>query len=127
MRVAIDTNQYRHAAAGEPSVRNQLQAADHIFLPFVVLAELRAGFLLGSKAEENERSLIRFLNSSRTSALFSDEQTTHHYARLYRQLRRQGTPIPSNDLWIAALVIQHDLVLCSADKHFDHLPQLPRV
>jgi predicted nucleic acid-binding protein len=40
------------------------------------------------------------------------------------QLRRQGTPIPTNDLWIAALVLQHDLVLCARDRHFDHLPQI---
>jgi tRNA(fMet)-specific endonuclease VapC len=45
----------------------------------------------------------------------------------YRQLRRQGTPIPSNDLWIAALVLQHDLALCARDRHFDHLPQIVQV
>jgi predicted nucleic acid-binding protein len=42
------------------------------------------------------------------------------------QLRRQGTPIPTNDLWIASLVLQHDLVLCARDRHFDHLPQITR-
>ena len=58
---------------------------------------------------------------------FADEQTTHHYANLYRQLRQQGTPIPTNDIWIAALVVQHDLALHARDKHFDFLPQLVRV
>jgi predicted nucleic acid-binding protein len=61
------------------------------------------------------------------SILFADEQTTHHYANVYRQLRMQGTPIPTNDIWIAALVLQHDLALCARDDHFDHLPQLVRV
>ncbi len=60
------------------------------------------------------------------SVLFSDEQTAHHYAAVFRQLRRQGTPIPTNDLWIAALVLQHDLVLHARDRHFDRLPQLVR-
>ena len=69
----------------------------------------------------------RFLNSERVEVLFSDEDTNHHYARLFRQLRTQGTPIPTNDLWIAALVQQHDLLLAARDRHFDHLPQLPRV
>jgi tRNA(fMet)-specific endonuclease VapC len=59
--------------------------------------------------------------------VFADEQTTHHYATLYRQLRRQGTPMPTNDLWIAAPALQHDLVLYARDEHFDHLPQLLRV
>ncbi|HSF02880.1 MAG TPA: hypothetical protein VLA62_07715, partial [Solirubrobacterales bacterium] len=59
--------------------------------------------------------------------LLADEETTHHYARLFHQLRRQGTPIPTNDIWIAALVSQHRLYLLARDVHFDHLPQLPRV
>lgn len=58
--------------------------------------------------------------------VFADEQTIHHYATVYRQLRRQGTPMPTSDLWIGALVLQHALVLCSRDLHFDHLPQIPR-
>ena len=53
--------------------------------------------------------------------------TTHDYARLFRQLRAAGTPIPTNDLWIAALAAQHDLPLFTRDGHFDYLPQLPRV
>jgi tRNA(fMet)-specific endonuclease VapC len=57
----------------------------------------------------------------------ADDQTTHHYAALYRQLRQTGTPIPTNDMWIAALVLQHSLVLCARDTHFDALPQLMRL
>jgi len=59
--------------------------------------------------------------------LYADEQTTHHYAALYRQLRKQGTPIPTNDMWIAALVLQHSLVLFARERHFDVLPQLARM
>jgi len=59
--------------------------------------------------------------------LYADEQTTHHYASIFRQLRKQGTPIPTNDMWIAALVLQHSFVLCARDAHFEALPQLPRV
>ena len=71
--------------------------------------------------------LIRLLNSPRVHVLLPNEDTTHHYARLFAQLRTQGTPIPSNDIWIAALALQHDLVLYSRDEHFRHLPQLPRL
>jgi len=55
------------------------------------------------------------------------ERTTHEYSRLAAQLRKQGTPIPTNDLWIAALALQHGLTLYARDRHFDHLPQLPRL
>ena len=56
----------------------------------------------------------------------ADDQTTHHYANVYRQLCAQGTPIPTNDMWIAAIVLQHSLTLCARDRHFDALPQIPR-
>jgi tRNA(fMet)-specific endonuclease VapC len=127
MRLAIDTNRYVDFARGLEDVVHRIQRADHIFLPFVVLAELRAGFLCGSRASENERNLIRFLNSSRVSILFPDESTTHSYARLFRQLRKQGTPIPINDLWIASLVLQHNLYLYARDRHFENLPQIPKI
>ena len=81
---------------------------------------------MGTRGAENERSLRRLLLKPGVAVVFADEQTTHHYAAVYRQLRRQGTPIPTHDLWIAALVLQHDLVLCARDRHFNHLPQLAR-
>ena len=96
-------------------------------MPFVVLGELRAGFAGGARTGENEANLVRFLDSRRVDLVFADEDTTHHYARLFHQLRRQGTPIPTNDLWIAALVVQHELHLFARDAHFDHLPQIPRL
>jgi tRNA(fMet)-specific endonuclease VapC len=104
-----------------------LEEADAILLPFVVLGELRAGFVHGRRQTENERILRRFLLKDGVSVVFADDQTTHHYASVFRQLRKQGTPIPTNDLWLAALVLQHNLVLHARDQHFDHLPQLVRV
>jgi tRNA(fMet)-specific endonuclease VapC len=127
MRIAIDTNRYRDFCAGETEAMAIFSSVRAIHLPFVVLAELRAGFLCGSLARRNEAVLQRFLSRPRSHLLLADEQTIHHYARIFFQLRSQGTPIPTNDIWIAALVIQHDLLLYSRDRHFDHLPQLPRI
>ncbi len=127
MRIALDTNSYVDFCKGETAILHRIQEAQAIFLPFVTVAELRAGFLWGTHSERNERTLIQFLNSPRVTILYPDEQTTHHYARLFLQLRKQGTPIPTNDLWIAALVVQHDLWLCARDQHFDHFAQLPRL
>jgi tRNA(fMet)-specific endonuclease VapC len=93
------------------------------FMPGFAVGRL----VLGSPGPRNEAVLRRFLMKSGVGVLYADEQTTHHYGAVYRQLRKQGTPIPTNDMWIAALVLQHSLVLCARDTHFDALPQLPRV
>ena len=124
MRLALDTNAYREAADGKPRTVELLRRADEIHIPFVVLGELRAGFAAGTLGKKNESRLTEFLASPRVRVLLADEQTTRAYAALYAQLRRQGTPVPTNDLWIAALVTQHDLPLLTSDRHFSHLPQI---
>lgn len=127
MRLALDTNRYIDFCKGEAKTVQTLQTAEEIFLPFIVVGELRAGFRCGTRGLENEKILVRLLNSPRVQILFADQQTTHHYANLFLQLRKQGTPIPTNDLWIAALVNQHNLILFDRDEHFNHLPQIPRI
>jgi tRNA(fMet)-specific endonuclease VapC len=127
VRLALDTNRYTDLCRGTASVIETVELADEVWLPFVVLGELRAGFAVGTQGPRNEAVLRRFLLKSGVGVLYADDQTTHHYASVFRQLRKQGTPIPINDMWIAALVLQHSLVLCARDAHFDALPQLVRV
>ena len=127
MRLALDTNRYRDLVDGDRGVVDTLERADAVWIPFVVLAELRAGFVVGRKGRENERTLQRFMSKDGVSTLFASDATTHVYGTLYRQLRQQGTPIPTHDLWIAALVVEHSLTLFSRDRHFDHLAQLDRL
>ena len=127
MRVAIDTNRYVDLRKGIAETVALLEEAEAVLLPFVVLGELRAGFVHGRRQAENERTLRQFLLQDGVDVLFADDQTTHHYASVFRQLRKQGTPIPTNDMWLAALVLQHNLALHARDKHFDHLPQIVRV
>jgi tRNA(fMet)-specific endonuclease VapC len=127
VRIALDTNRYTDLCRGTRETVHLVSTAESVFLPFVVVAELRAGFAFGKRTAENERVLRRFLLKDGVAVLYADDQTTHHYASAYRQLRVQGTPIPTNDLWIAALVLQHNLRLHDRDAHFDHLPQIVRV
>lgn len=77
----------------------------------------------------HSRRLLRCAgpHRGRVDVILPTMETTRHYANLYRQLRAAGTPIPSNDLWIAAIVVQHDLQLYSRDSHFHVLAQLPRI
>lgn len=104
-----------------------MEHALEVFLPLPVLGELRAGFSVGGRGAENERTLGRFLRRPGVAVLVADETTTHHLASVFRQLRGQGKPIPTNDMWIAALVLQHDVILHARDRHFDSLPQLRRI
>lgn len=127
MRVALDTNRYTDLCRGEREVVRLLEEAERVYLPFVVLAELRAGFAAGTHGVENEEVLQTFLGKPGVEVLYAGDGTTRTYAGLYRQLRRQGTPIPINDLWIAALTVEHNLALCSRDRHFGNLPQLELV
>ena len=124
MKIALDSNAYSDAARGNPKLVQLLESADEIFLPVIVVAELRAGFMHGTQSSHNESKLIQFLASERVSILHINEQTTHHYARLFAYLRTQGTPVPTNDLWIAALILQHDLPLVTGDAHFRKIPQI---
>jgi tRNA(fMet)-specific endonuclease VapC len=127
MRIALDANAYTDFCSGEVRVVEIISKSERIYIPLIVLAELRAGFQVGTRAKQNERVLNRFLKTPRVRLLVPDEQTTVHYASLYAQLRKEAKPIPTNDLWIAALVAQHNLTLLSRDAHFDNLPQLDRM
>ena len=127
MKIAIDTSRYMDLCRGVSETVDLLETADSLVIPFIVLAELRAGFALGRREADNERTLRQLLLKDGVHVAFADDQTTHHYAAVYRQLRRQGTPIPTNDMWVAAVVLQHNLALHARDTHFDRLAQLVRV
>lgn len=127
MRIALDTNRYVDLCKGVEETSRFVATAEAVFMPFVVVAELRAGFAIGRRGMENERVLRRFLLKDGVQILFADDQTTIHYASVFRQLRLQGTPIPTNDIWISALVLQHNIALHDRDRHFDRLPQIVRV
>ena len=71
-------------------------------------------------------ALRTFLAKDTVAVLVPDRDTAEHYARVFVQLKRAGTPVPDNDLWIAAMTLQHDLVLITRDQHFERIPQLPR-
>ncbi len=113
---ALDSNAY--------SDFMRVRGARKLFLPLIVLAVLRAGFAAVNQQATNQANLQRFINSDRVSVLSPDDQTTYHDARLCVTLRDKGSALPTNDLWIAALVVQHGLVLCTSDAHFRYLPAL---
>jgi tRNA(fMet)-specific endonuclease VapC len=124
MNVALDTNAYTDLVRGLEMRVRQVNEAERVCLPFVVLAELRAGFAVGSKGAENEGILQLFLRSPKVTVLYPDANTVSSYAQIYKQLRLAGKMIPANDLWVAAIAVQHNLMLLTSDAHFDHVAGL---
>jgi tRNA(fMet)-specific endonuclease VapC len=125
VRVALDTNRLTDLFQGDKELAERLGECDEIWIPLIVLAEIKAGFYGGTPQRRNEVLLQRFLSKPTVGLLFPTRETAEHYARLFVQLKRAGTPVPDNDLWIAALVLEHDLVLITRDRHFKRVPQLP--
>lgn len=125
--LVVDTNAYSGFKRGELRAVQALRAAHEIHLPLIVLAELLAGFAAGSRPQKNRDELTRFMASPRVHLMNPDEKTAQHYADVFVALRKLGVPIPTNDLWIAALARQHRLPLLSFDAHFGAIPGLTLV
>jgi tRNA(fMet)-specific endonuclease VapC len=126
MRVAVDTNRLTDLLRGDARLAERLGACDEVWVPLMVLGEIKAGFHGGTQRHRNEGLLQRFLAKATVSVLLPGRETAEHYARIFVQLKRAGTPVPDNDLWIAALALEHDLTLITRDRHFERIVQLPR-
>lgn len=124
VRVALDTNRITDLFRGDVALAEQLSTAEEVWIPLIVLGEIRAGFQGGTQQRRNEQLLTGLLAKPTVGVLLPSRETAEHYARIFVQLKRAGTPIPDNDLWIAALALEHDLVLITRDRHFVRLPQL---
>lgn len=123
-RVLLDTSGYSAFMRGDDSVKDILQTVDTIYLTPVVLGELRVGFLRGRARQKNEDRLRQFLSSSRVSILTMDDETAERYAVILNGLWTAGTPIPTNDMWIAASAMQYGLTVVTTDAHFLKISQI---
>jgi tRNA(fMet)-specific endonuclease VapC len=121
----LDTNALSAAVEEDAAVLGVLANAKQLALPVVVIGEYRYG-IARSRHYARYRSLLDGLIVD-VLVLNIEEATTHHYADIQLELRRAGTPIPTNDLWIAALSRQHALPLLSRDRHFDAISGIERL
>jgi len=121
----VDTNALSAAADDDPAVVSILARADQMTIPVIVLGEYRYGIMQSRNRDRYERWLAGLLQDC--FVLDINEPTTHHYAEITLELKRKGKPIPTNDLWIAALCRQHGLPLLSRDHHFDAVPGIKRI
>jgi predicted nucleic acid-binding protein len=117
-RYCIDTSAYSHFRRGDPAVVELMDRAEWLGLPTVVMGELRTGFLLGRRAIENEEELREFLRSPVVVELPVQGEVSRHFAEIVVELPRAGTPLPTNDLWVAATAAHHGALVLTYDRHF---------
>lgn len=123
-RILVDTSAYSAYLRNHPMVKEAIGKAAEVHISAVSIGELRAGFLKGSSRKRNEELLRRFIAAPRARVLTVDEETADRYAAIHNYLRREGTPVPVNDLWIAATASQYGLRLQTLDAHFRRIPHI---
>lgn len=121
----IDTNALSAVAEGIPALEGILSAASQLAVPVIVLGEYRYGIRQSRNRQGYEDWLVEFLPTCRVLNVTDDTATS--YASIRSDLKKAGTPIPSNDLWIAALSRQHSLPILSRDLHFDAVRGMKRI
>ena len=123
-RLLIDTNIYAYALKGDTGVIEVLREADEIGFSVISIGELLSGFRLGGKEQKNRKELEQFLDSPRVVVYPIDEETAEFYAQVLDNLRKIGKPVPTNDIWIAAVAFQNGLKLFTKDNHFQAIAGL---
>ena len=123
-KVMVDTSAYSAFLRGNEEIKQAIMEAEEIFLNPVVLGELYAGFVMGEREKKNRDILKDFLSSPRVQVVALDEETAERYAAIVVYLQAQGTPIPTNNLRIAATAMQYGLKLLTTDTHYQKVPQI---
>jgi tRNA(fMet)-specific endonuclease VapC len=123
-KILLDTNAYTQLLAGREAVLDIISAADTLYMSIFVLGELYTGFGGGSKEQENREILKRFLLKPTVKILNATLETADVFGMLKSRLNAAGTPLPVNDVWLAAHAIETGSVLISFDKHFNKVSGL---
>ena len=118
----LDTNIIIRLFTGDSAIQEKMLNGDNLFLPSPAIGELYYGAQKSGKVAENLHRTNTFVENH--ILLSCDLETAQWYGIIKNQLRRKGRPIPNNDIWIAAIAMQHDLILVTRDSHFDEVESL---
>lgn len=124
MKLILDTNAYVGFKLGYSELVEYIARADVIFVSPIVLGELMFGFRNGSRFSKNLEELETFLAHPAVESIKMSEITSDRYSRIALQLKQQGTPLPSNDIWIAAQTMETGAELVTMDNHFKNISGL---
>ena len=124
MNVLLDTSAYSELGRAHQAIVDVVTRSETVALPTIVLGELHSGFRAGNRSAENAAYLARFLSKPSVRVLNVTEETALRYAEIVVYLRKRGRPIPTNDVWIAAVALEHGLQLVTLDAHFREIPLL---
>jgi tRNA(fMet)-specific endonuclease VapC len=124
-RLVLDTSAFSRLRVGHGTVLDLIAAAEVVFVPVTVIGELHAGFELGSRGRENRLALTHFLAEPSITVLETSREIARNYGELFARLRRAGTPLPVNDIWIAAATLDCSGHLVTFDAHFEKIAGLP--
>ncbi len=123
-RLVFDTSAYSHFRRGHAGVLDALARAERVLVPATVLGELEAAFELGNRARENRRTLDDWLAEPFVDLIETTASVARHYGRIFSTLKRAGTPLPVNDIWIAAATLDCGGALLTFDRDFERIPGL---
>ncbi|MCD6533338.1 MAG: type II toxin-antitoxin system VapC family toxin [Deltaproteobacteria bacterium] len=124
--ILLDTNCYSAYLTGDERVLNALVEAESVYMSIFVLGELFAGFRGGSKRQQNLDYLKQFLTKKTVKILDATMETAEIFGDLKEKLKKNGSPIPINDVWIAAHALETSSVLITYDAHFQNITGLRR-
>lgn len=122
--VLLDTNAFTALFRGDDVVWKAISTADNVFASVVAIGELESGFRGGSRYAENLEILERFLSKPTVETLAVTRETSECFGRIKNTLRKKGTPIPINDIWLAAQCVENGAVLVTYDRHFSAIDGL---
>ena len=123
-RLCLDISAYSNFQRGHRQTVDYIDQADWIGLPNVVRGELWAGFLLGNQVERNAQALALFLDHTAVETLDVDSNVARIYGEIFVELRHKGTPLPTNDIWVAATAIHAGATVLTFDTHFSEIARV---
>ncbi len=124
MKILLDTTGYVGFKRGTEEVVDIITSAELVLFSPIVLGELMFGFRNGNRFKKNMDELNKFLDHEVVEIVHIGKTTSDRYSRIALHLKRQGTPIPSNDIWIAAQAMEHGAELITLDRHFENIAGL---